>query len=58
MTKRSAVRGELIAYASFGKRMTPCMRQFSADGRAKVTDEHREMIRFGRTHDGFKSSVC
>lgn len=26
MTKRSAVRGELIAYASFGKRMTPCMR--------------------------------
>ena len=26
MTKRSAVRGELIAYASFGKRMTTCMR--------------------------------
>lgn len=135
MTKRSAVRGELIAYASFGNRMTHCMRQFSADGRAKggkmkryellrlairtraytmetfgefvlggmaksslsnrltghtswtiseayavldglrfphewmsmlfppngiakVTDEQREMIRFGRTHDGFKSSVC
>ena len=35
MTNRSAVRGELIAYATFGKRMTPCMRQFSADGRAK-----------------------
>lgn len=26
MTKRSVVRGELIAVASFGKRMTPCVR--------------------------------
>ena len=58
MTKRSAVRGELIAYASFGKRMTLACAQFSADGRAKVTDEQREMIRFWRAHDGFKSSVC
>ena len=31
---------------------------FPPNGIAKVTDDQREMIRFGRAHDGFKSSVC